>query len=295
MTSATCIHCCLETHKYHLFHRIQIWNGRYFQTSSLYAQGHVVFLGHEGRPCPQNHSAMFDHNKDVFVEGVDLSWEEEQDLEGSQNDEEVESLENLSEDLLVLVHTTGIFRHRVRWCTCPGSPERHIQLLRMRLFSCSLKRPRTAFSFNVLDHFYADAMECKTSAQSFCSKLRRLTNNAFPHMVPVSTLTCIHLLSNHRKLRIVKRNSHGYPDNGEICTQENDLDLVMKWRKLREMVIWLFTVLLVPNLVSIYDLIGKMIPSSQHFFCLFSYSHWTDKDLQVQVSSSFGNGRKLQS
>jgi hypothetical protein len=37
----------------------------------------------------------------------------------------------------------------------------------------------------VLDHFGIDAMECKTSAQSFFQKLRRVTNNAFPDEVPV--------------------------------------------------------------------------------------------------------------
>jgi hypothetical protein len=99
---------------------------------------------------------------------------------------------------LVMVHTTGVFQHRVRWCTCIGCPDRHIQLLQMRLFASSIKRPRTVFTFDVLDHFYVDAMECKTAGHSFFSKLRRLTNNAFPHMVPVrpsSTPSLIYLLN----------------------------------------------------------------------------------------------------
>jgi hypothetical protein len=36
-----------------------------------------------------------------------------------------------------------------------------------------------------LDSFEIDALECKTSAMSFFNKLRRQTNNAFPHRVPV--------------------------------------------------------------------------------------------------------------
>jgi hypothetical protein len=36
-----------------------------------------------------------------------------------------------------------------------------------------------------LNDYGIDATECKTSAQSFFQKLRRVTNNAFPEEVPV--------------------------------------------------------------------------------------------------------------
>jgi hypothetical protein len=38
---------------------------------------------------------------------------------------------------------------------------------------------------DVLDYFGIDSMECKTSAQSFFQKLKRVTNNAFPDELPV--------------------------------------------------------------------------------------------------------------
>ncbi|KAF8430932.1 hypothetical protein L210DRAFT_961004 [Boletus edulis BED1] len=44
--------------------------------------------------------------------------------------------------------------------------------------------PQTVFTFNILDKFLIDELECKTSASSFYSKLRRLTNNAFPDFLP---------------------------------------------------------------------------------------------------------------
>ncbi|KAI6030160.1 hypothetical protein EDC04DRAFT_2898558 [Pisolithus marmoratus] len=49
-----------------------------------------------------------------------------------------------------------------------------------RLFPASISKPKTAFTFTVLDHFLIDALECKTSAMSFYQKLKRFTNNAFP-------------------------------------------------------------------------------------------------------------------
>ncbi|KAI6041138.1 hypothetical protein EDC04DRAFT_2601888 [Pisolithus marmoratus] len=51
---------------------------------------------------------------------------------------------------------------------------------RQRLFPASISKPKTAFTFSVLDHFLIDALECKTSAMSFYQKLKRFTNNALP-------------------------------------------------------------------------------------------------------------------
>ncbi|KAI6102118.1 hypothetical protein F5141DRAFT_1190031 [Pisolithus sp. B1] len=73
---------------------------------------------------------------------------------------------------MTIVHTEGIFSHKVLVCKCPG------------LFPASISKPKTAFTFDVLDHFLIDALECKTSAMSFYQKLKRFTNNAFPERVP---------------------------------------------------------------------------------------------------------------
>ncbi|KAI6110239.1 hypothetical protein EV401DRAFT_2059488 [Pisolithus croceorrhizus] len=75
---------------------------------------------------------------------------------------------------MTIVHTEGIFSHEVS----------HLDLLHQRLFPASISKPKTAFTFDVLDHFLIDALECKTSAMSFYQKLKRFTNNAFPERVP---------------------------------------------------------------------------------------------------------------
>jgi hypothetical protein len=93
---------------------------------------------------------------------------------------------NTGSKLVCIVHSTGIHYRNICYCKCPGSPNRPIQLLKFHLFPSTFKNPETVFTFDVLDHFYIDAMECKTSAGSFFSKLRRLTSNAFPEQVPVS-------------------------------------------------------------------------------------------------------------
>jgi len=109
-------------------------------------------------------------------------------------DEEEEQVEDLpedgsgimgSQDTLVIAHSNGVFHHCIQWCACLGSPPHHIQIFRHGLFSASVIHPKTAFTFDVLDHFYMDAMECKMAGLSFFQKLRRFTNNAAPASVPV--------------------------------------------------------------------------------------------------------------
>ena len=89
---------------------------------------------------------------------------------------------------MVLVHVNGVFQQSIRFCRCEGALSEHEQLFVHRLFPSTFDRPETAFTMDVLDYYGIDAMECKTSAQSFFQKLRRVSNNAFPGEVPVSPL-----------------------------------------------------------------------------------------------------------
>jgi hypothetical protein len=115
----------------------------------------------------------------------DDNWED--DDATLNNDFQSSELHLLASDIgkTVIVSSTGIFKCSVRWCTCPNAPERHIQLLRARLFPATFINPKTAFTFEVLDHFRLDALECRTSAMNFMSKLGRRTNEIFPGTVPV--------------------------------------------------------------------------------------------------------------
>lgn len=87
---------------------------------------------------------------------------------------------------MVIVDVSRIHQLKVSWCCCQGAPDYGIQLFRHHLFPASTSRPSTAFTFAVLNYFYVDAVECKTSASNFSSKLRRLTDFTSPQSVPVS-------------------------------------------------------------------------------------------------------------
>lgn len=145
-----CRACLLKSHQNHPFHRPQEFKDDSFENISLSDLGYVLVLGHSSSLgcCPEV--------DDIFADRR-----------------------------MVLVHVNGVFEHCIRFCKCEGALPDHEQLFVHRLFPSTFNRPETAFTFDVLDYYGIDAMECKTSAQSFFQKLRRVTNNAFPSEVPV--------------------------------------------------------------------------------------------------------------
>ncbi|GBE83152.1 hypothetical protein SCP_0501990 [Sparassis crispa] len=48
----TCTDCCRNGHQRAPFHRIEHWQGQYFEPASLYRVGICIHLGHGGDPCP---------------------------------------------------------------------------------------------------------------------------------------------------------------------------------------------------------------------------------------------------
>jgi len=52
----------------------------------------------------------------------------------------------------------------------------------------SFKNLKMAIAFEVLDHFRLDALECKTAALNFMSKIRQIMDEVIPSQVPVSIL-----------------------------------------------------------------------------------------------------------
>lgn len=91
----------------------QLWNGSFFEDTTLTAAGLVVQFGHHvGDTCPAPAPLQ-----DLMV--FDLS---------------------------------GAHRLVVRFCGC-GDLLKHTQLLRARFFPATIDRPATAFAFDILDFF----------------------------------------------------------------------------------------------------------------------------------------------
>ncbi|KAI6027080.1 hypothetical protein EDC04DRAFT_2869194 [Pisolithus marmoratus] len=138
---------------------------------------------------------------------------------------------------MTIVHTEGIFTHKISWCSCPGSDpiDWHLSLLREQLFPASMSKPKTAFTFDVLNHFLIDALECKTSAMSFYQKLKRFTNNAFPDRVPVEYRELMRVSWLWRDLK--HRKWFGFGHDTELDPGEGGLALFCPARYDRQYVI----------------------------------------------------------
>ena len=90
---------------------------------------------------------------------------------------------------MVIVDVTGVHEIPVVFCRCARADPEDIQLLRMGLYPATPRRPKTAFTFKVLDDALLTNKECKTSLMNYYNRLRRLTDEAFPHSVPVGWYT----------------------------------------------------------------------------------------------------------
>ena len=101
----------------------QVWNGSFFDNTTLTAAGLVVQLGHKvGDTCPKPSNLG-----DLMV--FDLSC----------------------------AHCLV-----VRFCRCQATLSKHTQLLRVRWFPATILRPATAFAFDLLDFFskFQDQSKC---------------------------------------------------------------------------------------------------------------------------------------
>ena len=177
-----CDACCLKTHSRLPFHRIQTWNGQFFERTDFLRSTLCLDLHHYPDDCPP-----LSYNTQM---SMGVNSEISDDDENATDGYRPTGTQMGSRSVLTIVASTGIFTRMVRWCQCASNLDQYVQLLlRAKLFPASFINPKTAFTFEVLDHFRINALECKTSAMTFMSKLRQLTNEAFPSKVLVSCPT----------------------------------------------------------------------------------------------------------
>ena len=213
---------CRESHKQHIFHRIQEWTGWYFADRDIWEVGVRLFLGHQGQCCPASDPQRYrsgDDHMDIQVEtdhslnahpnmqaeptqyestlfgerppevveeedeDDDLFWEDIQDIQRPPLGRPVPATDRHGNQFILIVDSSGLFKIPIVFCSCSGIP-RDLQLLDLCFFPASFDNIKTAFTFRCLDDFRLSNLECKTSAYQYFQRLRRLTNPAFPNSVP---------------------------------------------------------------------------------------------------------------
>ncbi len=85
----------------------------------------------------------------------------------------------------VIIDVDGIHTVNMAFCDCTQGIERHIQLLRRRLFPATTIYPQTAITFRVLYLFQLLSFMSKVSAYEFYHTLARVTDNSGLYTPPV--------------------------------------------------------------------------------------------------------------
>ncbi|KAG2086762.1 uncharacterized protein F5147DRAFT_659138 [Suillus discolor] len=203
--------------------------GSFFEESCLVKSGIVIWLGHDGKPCPWDDNV---EDSVVFTTGEDGA--NTTDMESTSEDGAAPFSKNADDlptgvpfikgnsSMTTIVDKSGIHTHMVKYCTCPNATTANIQMFKMGLFPASFLEPKTAFTFDVLNDFLLDNLECRTSAMNYYSKLRRMTMTIFPHLVPDRYWELMRVARQWRKLKLLKWNGF---DHEEKEVKPGDLAL----------------------------------------------------------------------
>ncbi|KAF8978515.1 hypothetical protein BDQ17DRAFT_1394724 [Cyathus striatus] len=129
---------CFHEHAHLPLHRIEMWNGLFFEKESLQNIGLNIQLGHGGADC----SRTTDTNINIVV-----------------------------------VDTTGVHNISVSFCDCKiQATPRYIQLLRAGWFPASIVWPQTVITFECLETFHELTLQAKTTLYDWYHTLCRKTD-----------------------------------------------------------------------------------------------------------------------
>ncbi|KAG1845839.1 hypothetical protein F4604DRAFT_1884248 [Suillus subluteus] len=178
--------CSLENHARSPTHRIQKWNGVFFEVSSLKTLGLRVQLGHPiGQPCILPQSAF--------------------------NDD------------FVLIDTNGMHEIGLDFCGCETSETHVKQLLRHGWFPSTSTDPRTASTFRLLHYYQILSFESKASAYEFYHSLVRLTDNTgMMKRMPDRYDGFMRMVREWRHLTMLKRFGRGHDPSGVDGTLQGE-------------------------------------------------------------------------
>lgn len=143
-----CRRCIVTGHGRLPFHWVDEWNGRFLERRDLSDIGQILYLGHNGARCPL-----------LGAPATPINY--------------------------TVTHTNGIHCIPIHECRCPGHGDTVSQLLRAGLFPATLKRPESAFTFDVLRQWDLHFLASKKGAYDYFEALRRLTDNSGTRSVKV--------------------------------------------------------------------------------------------------------------
>ncbi|KAF7967636.1 hypothetical protein HWV62_33617 [Athelia sp. TMB] len=214
-----CKACLLINHQVQPLHRVETWNGTYFEKTTLKSMGLTMQLGHSvGQRCV--------HPKPAPGEGF------------------------------TILDLSGIHDVALAFCACSTARSDTIQLLRAGLYPATTQAPETAITINALEYFHMLTFESKTSVFEFHNTLARLTDNTGTEEVPDRYEELLRIIREWRNLKLLKRAGRGHDPAGVSATKEGECavlcpacpqpgkNLDFNWRDAPETIRYLFALFL---------------------------------------------------
>ncbi|KAH7920330.1 hypothetical protein BV22DRAFT_1133151 [Leucogyrophana mollusca] len=184
-----CQSCIVRDHVHNPLHWIKEWNGSFFDRITLKGVGLRIQLGHElGEPCMSPKAAP----RDDFV----------------------------------VIDCHGIHEVALDFCDCPSAASTTTQLLRARLFPATVREPRSAATFRVLEQFHLLSFESKASAYEFYHSLARRTCNTGLTPLRDRYQAFMRMVREWRHLKMLKRSARGHDPDGVQATKAGECTVV---------------------------------------------------------------------
>ncbi|KAH8112018.1 hypothetical protein DFH11DRAFT_1512109, partial [Phellopilus nigrolimitatus] len=189
-TPSTCQTCLMDSHKRLPLHRIEKWNGMFWEKSTLRSLGCKVHLGHAGEPCASPIHEL-GHTGIVY-------------------------------------HVNGFHLINVVYCGCstsPGSWQKRNQLMRVRWYPATSKDPGTAFTFAMLDQFHELTLQGKLSAHDYYQGLAHMSDGSGVRNLPKRYDEFLRSARCYRHLVLAKRSGRAHDPFGINDTKQGQFAL----------------------------------------------------------------------
>ncbi|KAJ7580770.1 hypothetical protein C8J56DRAFT_1057724 [Mycena floridula] len=158
-------------------HRIEQWNGTYFECRTLRSLGLTFQLGHNGGDCP-----FTDYGRKDFM----------------------------------VIAANGIHELEVNFCGCPDAPKQYIQLLEVGWWPATPLEPCTAAPFSLMRLFHMVNLQACCPATDFYRSLERLTDGTGLEKVPDRLAQFMVMIREWRHIKMLRRAGRGHDDAGII-------------------------------------------------------------------------------
>ena len=212
--SSYCATCITSRHKELPLHRIevcqsvhnfffslmsaQVWSDGFYQRTTLLELGCSFYIGHQHTPCPSP--------KSIFKQ-------------------------------ILVVDTNGVHYINVQFCACTKHPDwvkNYRQLLRIKWYPASFCRPKTVFTFDLLDTYHKVMLQGKLGLLDFYIAIMQKSDNCGRRKAVVSnqhlSLAIPDLASSQeryheisrcvrqwRHLKLIKRGGGGHSPSNLTC------------------------------------------------------------------------------